>query len=116
MLASIVPVSLTFSPDSRCVRASLGQPVKLCQPGVADDTLARAPNIKNKKKKKRHHHPGGTVCCYDVLNSSFLSDVPIRKRYLSDLVNATHISNVALRRLCDFIFYSLLWPFIYFIP
>ena len=57
----------------------------------------------------------GTVCCYDVLNSSFLSDVPIRKRYLSDLVNATHISNFALWRLCDFIFYRLLRSFIYFV-
>ena len=46
--------------------------------------------------------PGETVCCYDVVNSSFWSDVSIGKQYLSDLVNATYIFDVALRRMCDF--------------
>ena len=56
----------------------------------------------------------GTVCCYDVVNSSFLSAIPIRKRYLSDLVNATYISDVEPRRLWDFIFSSFFFrPFFY---
>ncbi len=34
---------------STVCKGVLGQPVKLCQPGVADNTLASAPNLKKKK-------------------------------------------------------------------